>query len=153
MGFCASAASRGFSEFFPFGAASFRETDVSEIINIKERRRDLCVEFMKLGMDLEAACVAAEIPPEDVEELRSDEDFVRRVNFSLANREAELLRRLNEVAEENAERGETKQLERLLELMNPARYSKVTKLSHQVEGHGAAQGKVTVEFASPEADG
>lgn len=120
---------------------------MQDIISLKERRRDLCVEYMKLGMDLESACVAAEIPDDEREELRADDGFVRTVNYHLARREAELLRRLNEVAEENAERGETRQLERMLELMNPARYSKVTKLAHQVEQHGAAQGRVTIEFA------
>lgn len=123
---------------------------MADIRDLDERRRDACVEFMKLGMDFEAACVAAEIPEDKRDSLREDELFVRSVNFTLARREAELLRRLNEVAEENAERGDTRQIERLLELMNPSRYSKVTKLSHQMEAHGAAQGKVTVEFAGTE---
>lgn len=125
---------------------------MAEIKDLKERRKDLCVEFMKLGMDLDAAFVAAEVPEADREELAADEDFVARVNYALAKREAELLRRLNEVAEENADRGDTRQIERLLELMNPSRYSKVTKLAHQMEAHGAAQGKVTIEFAGTEGE-
>jgi hypothetical protein len=69
------------------------------------------------------------------------------VNFSLAKKEADLLKKLNEVAEENAERGDTRQLERILELMNPERYSKVTKLSHTMNNSGGTGGKITVEFA------
>jgi hypothetical protein len=38
-------------------------------------------------------------------------------------------------------------LERLLELMNPQRYSKVTKLSHTMDNAGGTGGKITVEFA------
>lgn len=117
------------------------------MIDLEERKVEMCVEFMKLGMDLDSACLAAEIPDSKKEVLAQDEDFVAKVNYTLARKEAELLERLNAVAEENAARGETRQLERLLELMNPARYSKVTKLSHQLDSHGGAQGKVTVEFA------
>ena len=123
---------------------------MAELMDIKSRRRDLCVEFMKLGMDFDTACVAAEIPPEDKEALAADETFVGEVNFSLARKERELLEKLNEVAMANAERGETKQLERILELMNPNRYSKVTKLSHQMDNAGGAPGKITVEFAEAE---
>lgn len=121
-----------------------------DILDVKERRRDLCVEFMKLGMDFHTACVAAEIPPEDEDALAADEAFVGEVNYNLAMKERDLLEKLNEVAKANAERGETKQLERILELMNPNRYSKVTKLSHQMDNAGGSPGKITVEFAEAE---
>jgi hypothetical protein len=118
-----------------------------ELMDLEKKKVDLCIEFMKLGMDLDSACVASEISPELKEKLAGDEDFVAQVNFSLARKEADLLRKLNEVAEENVKRGETKQLERLLELMNPQRYSKVTKLSHTMDNAGGTGGKITVEFA------
>lgn len=118
-----------------------------ELLELEKKKIDLCIEFMKLGMDFDSACVASEIGAELKEKLASDDDFVSQVNFSLARKEADLLRKLNEVAEENVKRGETKQLERLLELMNPERYSKVTKLSHQVNNAGGTGGKITVEFA------
>ncbi len=118
-----------------------------ELMDLEKKKVDLCIEFMKLGMDLDSACIASEIGPELKEKLASDEEFVSQVNFSLARKEADLLRKLNEVAEENVKRGETKQLERLLELMNPQRYSKVTKLSHTMDNAGGTGGKITVEFA------
>jgi len=117
------------------------------IMDLEKKKIDLCVEFMKLGMDLDSACVASEIGPELKEKLAGDEEFVSRVNFTLAKKEADLLQKLNDVAEENAERGDTRQLERLLELLNPQRYSKVTKLSHQMDNAGGTGGKITVEFA------
>lgn len=123
-----------------------------ELLELDKKKVDLCIEFMKLGMDLDSACVASEIGPELKEKLAGDEDFVAQVNFSLARKEADLLRKLNEVAEENVKRGETKQLERLLELMNPQRYSKVTKLSHTMDNAGGTGGKITVEFAGDEND-
>lgn len=120
------------------------------IMDLEKKKIDLCVEFMKLGMDFDGACVASEISGELKERLAGDEEFVSRVNFCLAKKEADLLKKLNDVAEENAERGDTRQLERLLELMNPERYSKVTKLSHQMNNAGGTGGKITVEFAGEE---
>lgn len=122
------------------------------IVDLEKKKIDLCIEFMKLGMDFDSACIASEIGGELKERLAGDEDFVAQVNFSLARKEADLLRKLNDVAEENVKRGETKQLERLLELMNPERYSKVTKLSHQVNNAGGTGGKITVEFAGDEGE-
>ena len=118
-----------------------------ELMDLEKKKVDLCIEFLKLGMDFDSACVASEIGTELKEKLAGDEDFVSQVNFSLARKEADLLRKLNDVAEENVKRGETKQLERLLELMNPERYSKVTKLSHTMNNSGGTGGKITVEFA------
>jgi hypothetical protein len=121
-----------------------------ELMDLEKKKVDLCIEFMKLGMDLDSACIASEISPELKEKLAGDEEFVSQVNFSLARKEADLLRKLNEVAEENVKRGETKQLERLLELMNPQRYSKVTKLSHTMDNAGGTGGKITVCFEGEE---
>lgn len=122
------------------------------IVDLEKKKIDLCIEFMKLGMDFDSACVASEIGTELKERLSADEDFVSQVNFTLAKKEADLLQKLNTVAEENAERGDTRQLERLLELLNPARYSKVTKLSHQMDNSGGTGGKITVEFAGDEGE-
>ena len=123
-----------------------------ELLDLEKKKVDLCIEFMKLGMDFDSACVASEIGTELKEKLAGDEDFVSHVNFSLAQKEVELLRKLNDVAEANAQRGETKQIERLLELMNPERYSKVTKLSHTMNNGGGTGGKITVEFADKEGE-
>ena len=120
------------------------------VMDLEKKKVDLCIEFMKLGMDFDSACVASEIGGELKEKLAGDEDFVAQVNFSLAKKEADLLQKLNQVAEENAERGDTRQLERLLELMNPERYSKVTKLSHTMNNGGGTGGKITVEFEGDE---
>lgn len=119
--------------------------------SLEERKKDFCAECMKLGMDFDTACVAAEIGPELKERLASDEDFVARVNYGLALKERELLERLDRIAEENAERGDSRQIERQLELLNPARYSKVTKLSHQIDNSGGQGGEISVSFKS--ADG
>lgn len=117
-----------------------------EVLDLKKKKIDLCIEFMKLGMDFDSACVASDIDGELKADIGADEEFVHNVNYVLAKKEAELLKKLNDVAEENAERGDTRQLERLLELMNPERYSKVTKLSHTMGNGGNTGGKVTVEF-------
>ena len=116
------------------------------IIDLEQKKIDLVVEFMKLGMSFDTACVAAEISDELKEKLAADDEFVSMINFSLARKEHDLLEKFNKVAEENAERGDTRQLERLLELMNPERYSKVTKLAHTMDNSGGASGKITVTF-------
>lgn len=121
-----------------------------ELLDLEKKKIDLCIEFLKLGMDFDSACIASEIGTELKEKLAGDEDFVSQVNFALAKKEADLLQKLNDVAEENAERGDTRQLERLLELMNPQRYSKVTKLSHTMDNAGGTGGKITVEFTGDE---
>ncbi len=123
-----------------------------EILDLEKKKADLCIEFMKLGMDFHSACVACDIDEELEEKLNADEDFVHHVNFALAKKEADLLKKLNDVAEENAERGDTRQLERILELMNPERYSKVTKLAHTMGNGGSSSGKITVEFTGDEKD-
>ena len=123
-----------------------------ELMDLEKKKVDLCIEFMKLGMDFDSACVASEIGTELKEKLAGDEDFVSQVNFALAKKEADLLQKLNDVTEENAERGDTRQLERILELMNPQRYSKVTKLSHTMDNAGGTGGKITVEFTGDEND-
>lgn len=120
------------------------------VMDLEKKKTDLCIEFMKLGMDFDSACIASEIGTELKEKLAGDEGFVSQVNFALAKKEADLLQKLNDVAEENAERGDTRQLERILELMNPERYSKVTKLSHTMNNSGGTGGKITVEFAGDE---
>ena len=120
------------------------------VIDLNNKKRDMCIEFMKLGMDFDTACLASEISGEEKDKLAADEDFVATVNFSLARKEKDLLEKLNKVAEENAERGDTRQLERMLELLNPARYSKVTKLSHQMDNSGGTGGKITGEFTGDE---
>ena len=92
-------------------AKVLRGIDMS-MVDLEKKKVDLCIEFMKLGMDFDSACIASEIGSELKERLAGDEDFVMSVNFSLAKKEAELLQKLNDVAEENAKRGETRQLER-----------------------------------------
>ena len=64
-----------------------------ELMDLEKKKVDLCIEFMKLGMDLDSACIASEIGPELKEKLAGDEDFVAQVNFSLARKEPDLLRR------------------------------------------------------------
>ena len=35
-----------------------------EILDLEKKKVDLCIEFMKLGMDFDSACVASEIGEE-----------------------------------------------------------------------------------------
>ena len=47
-----------------------------DILDLEKKKIDLCIEFMKLGMDFDSACIASEIGTELKEKLAGDEDFV-----------------------------------------------------------------------------
>lgn len=98
-----------------------------------KQRADFVIEFMKLGMDFQTACVAAECTPEMVEELETNEEFLQRKKFTLAKLEAELLERLSKASQLAAIKGDTRSTERLLEIIRPDRYTKTTKLSHGID--------------------
>ena len=92
------------------------------------QRQDLVIEFMKLGMDFDTACVASEVSPEMKEQFNNDEDFVARKKFALSQVEVELLKRLQKASEFASMKGDTRATERLLELIRPDRYAKTTKV-------------------------
>ena len=81
-------------------------------------RQDVVIEFLKLGMDYDTACTAAEVSPEMKEK------------FALSQIELELLRRLNKASEFSALKGDTRPTERLLEIIRPERYAKTAKVQH-----------------------
>ena len=116
------------------------------MIDMKQKKKDMLVEFLKLGMDFDSACLAAEIDDDFKKELQYDDNFTHLANTAIAKKEVELLQKLEQIGEANAQRGESKQIERQLELLNPERYSKVTKLSHSMNGSGSSGGKITVSF-------
>lgn len=114
-------------------------------------RKGLVVEYMKLGMDMYGACVAAECDPDLIDILEHDEEFNRICEYHVKNRELELLRKLNSTAEKILGKGDTKAVERMLEILNPDRYSKTTKLAHSVGGNGKrAPTGVTISFVGTE---
>ena len=93
-------------------------------------RQDVVIEFLKLGMDYDTACTAAEVSPEMKEKFVEDEEFQTRKKFALSQIELELLRRLNKASEFSALKGDTRPTERLLEIIRPERYAKTAKVQH-----------------------
>ena len=116
------------------------------MIDMKQKKKDMLVEFLKLGMDFDSACLAAEIDDDFKKEWQYDDSFTNLAYTAIAKKEVELLQKLEQIGEANAQRGESKQIERQLELLNPERYSKVTKLSHSMNNSGSSGGKITVSF-------
>lgn len=127
---------------------------MQQIEEKEERQKQFIIEYSKLGMDFYSACVAAECNQDQISRFQQDEVFQHDVEFAVRFKEKELLDRLNKVAMTNANRGDTKALERLLEILNPDQYSKTTKLAHSVgRGKGKAPASVKIEFVgSSEAD-
>ena len=104
-------------------------------------RQDVVIEFLKLGMDYDTACTAAEVSPEMKEKFAEDEDFQTRKKFALSQIELELLRRLNKASEFSALKGDTRPTERLLEIIRPERYAKTAKVQHTLaSGNDAPKG-------------
>ena len=92
-------------------------------------RQDVVIEFLKLGMDYDTACTAAEVSPEMKEK------------FALSQIELELLKRLNKASEFSALKGDTRPTERLLEIIRPDRYAKTSKVQHTLaSGKDAPKG-------------
>ena len=112
------------------------------------QRQDLVIEFLKLGMDYDTACTAAEVSPEMKEKFAEDEDFQQRKTFALSQIELELLRRLNKASEFSALKGDTKPTERLLEIIRPDRYAKTSKMQHSFAGNTNAPQGFTLSFVS-----
>ena len=104
-------------------------------------RQDVVIEFLKLGMDYDTACTAAEVSPEMKEKFEEDEDFQARKKFALSQIELELLKRLNKASEFSALKGDTRPTERLLEIIRPDRYAKTSKVQHTLaSGKDAPKG-------------
>lgn len=104
-------------------------------------RQDVVIEFLKLGMDYDTACTAAEVSPEMKEKFAEDEDFQTRKKFALSQIELELLKRLNKASEFSALKGDTRPTERLLEIIRPERYAKTAKVQHTLgSGNDAPKG-------------
>lgn len=111
------------------------------IDNSLRMRQDVVIEFLKLGMDYDTACTAAEVSPEMKEKFAEDEDFQTRKKFALSQIELELLKRLNKASEFSALKGDIRPTERLLEIIRPERYAKTAKLQHAlVSGNDAPKG-------------
>lgn len=92
-------------------------------------RQDIVIEFLKLGMDFDSACSAAEVSPEAKQLFIEDEDFQRRKRFALSQVEAVLLKRLETASLAASGKGDIRATERLLGLIKPERYAPSTKIS------------------------
>jgi hypothetical protein len=114
---------------------------------IESRQRMFILEYVKLGMDFYSAAVAAECTPILIERLQEDDSFQALVKLCVAQKEQELLKKLEKASEISLMKGDTRALERILEILNPDRYSRVTKLAHQFgKGNGKVPKKISIEF-------
>ena len=104
------------------------------------QRQDLVIEFMKLGMDYDTACTAAEVSPEMKDAFAEDSEFQERKKFALSQIELELLKRLQKASEFSALKGDTRPTERLLEIIRPDRYAKTSKVQHTLNTQNAPKG-------------
>lgn len=109
-------------------------------------RQDVVIEFLKLGMDYDTACTAAEVSPEMKEKFAEDEEFQTRKKFALSQIELELLRRLNKASEFSALKGDTRPTERLLEIIRPERYAKTAKVQHTLASGNAIPKGFNISF-------
>ena len=67
------------------------------MIDMKQKKKDMLVEFLKLGMDFDSACLAAEIDDDFKKELQYDDNFTHLANTAIAKKEVELLQKLEQI--------------------------------------------------------
>ncbi len=115
------------------------------------QRSDFVIEYMKLGMDFSTACIAAECTPEMVEAMENDEEFIQRRKFALAKLEAELLQRLSDASAVASLKGDTRSIERMLEIIRPDRYAKTAKVTHTIDPSETPK-EVKISFVSSVGD-
>ena len=120
----------------------------------EEVQRQFIIEYVKLGMDFYGAAIAAECTQEYIDRLEADEDLQRLLSFVVKQKEQELLHRLHRAADIALLKGDTRSTERILEIINPERYSKTTKLAHQLGAgaNGKAPRAMRIEFVGSESD-
>ena len=92
--------------------------------NLDESKADILIDYLKLGLDWDTACTACELTKEQQERLLEDPEFQARLKYHLAKKEAELLQRLSDASYKAAEQGNSKGVERMLEVLRPERYGK-----------------------------
>ena len=119
----------------------------------ESRQKSFILEYVKLGMDFYSAAVLSECDPSFIARLEQDEEFNKDIEYIKALKEKELLDLYNKRAVSLANHGDLKGLERLLEINNPDKYSKVTKLAHTL-GKGKNGGRIPsaikIEFVGTE---
>ena len=120
----------------------------------EKAQRQFIIEYVKLGMDFYGAAIAAECTQEYIDRLEADESLQQLLNFCLKQKEQELLQRLHKAADIAILKGDTRATERILEILNPERYSKTTKLAHQLGGGASGKGPkaMRIEFVGTDSD-
>lgn len=82
-------------------------------------KRDLVLNCVSLGMDLQRAYYAAELTPDEMDELEKDEAFQRTAKAKEAIAEMKLLQSLDSVIEMNLRKGNSKELRYKLGAISP----------------------------------
>ena len=113
--------------------------------NLDAAKPDMLIDFLKSGLDWDTACTAADVTQEMAEHLLEDHDFQARLKYHLAKKEAELLSRLAEASAKAAERGDSKGIERMLEILRPERYGKHATLAITPTKEASDKG-IKIEF-------
>lgn len=88
-----------------------------------ERRKDLILELIRLGMDYDHAKFVAECSDEELDILAKDEAFKHKCQVALYIEERDLLTKLNDVITINVAEGKSSALFRKLGFLCPEKYA------------------------------
>lgn len=119
--------------------------------NLVDAKQDFVIDFLRLGMDWKTALIAAELTDEQGDELLANDEFRARLNYCLAQKEAQLLRRLEQASEKAVEKGDSKVIERQLAILRPDKYGAKAslQLSMPATNDDSNEG-IVVSFKKPE---
>lgn len=87
-----------------------------------ESKKTIALQAVKLGMDEEKALLFAEIDEEEMDLVKADTFFVRRLAHCVVQEEHDLLEQFDDVMEESAKKGFSSDIRWKLGILNPKRY-------------------------------
>lgn len=109
-----------------------------------KQRKEQIVDLLRRGLPEDTAFRCALLSPSEREQIEQDEEYQKEKEYVYAMLESELMAGLYKAALAGCERGNSGAAERMLELINPAKYGKQTKID--VSSSQQQIGQITVNY-------
>jgi hypothetical protein len=90
--------------------------------NTFEEKKQLVIRYLPLGMSLEDAMFYAEMTENEIERAQADEVFDRKVRYKLLSEQERLLKKFDEIIQNNAAENKSGDLLYKLGLLDPKRF-------------------------------
>lgn len=87
-----------------------------------DQKKEHVIRCVRLGMDLVSAALVAECTADELDEIESDETFIRLIDIYAAIEERDLIVKFNRAMEDELHSGKTHAVRWKLERVNPRRW-------------------------------